>query len=1296
MPFNIFYSWQAKRVTTYNRNFIEKCLKDAIKQLKKEMKDESPDYYLDRDTKDIPGRPNIPTTIEEKIRNCDVFVGDVTYVAYINTNQERANRSIWDKVRGRNKWVQEGVYSTNVAEELGIANGALKGSERIVTVMNTAYGTPDQLNFDSKQFKFPLTYHYDEKTTPDQVTKEKDKLVGGLKQRIKKILESNHERQKEHFYPFVTWKTWETLFTRPFPFEKTEYIQQLFQTIKEYINTPKTIFRLCGLSGIGKTRMLFECFLNPETGHPDILANKILYVDVNEQSDSTIINKVKQLIQLKENKILIVDNCSKDLHNTLAPLIENDNSELSIITVSTDPEEKVAELDAKRNTRLMILQNQSCKEIVTKILANNFKGLHEDEQKLLVDFSSGVSFVATLMAENPDRGQYQPGTLTQENVVKRLLGPLFTDEISKAVIYACSLFSKIGFSDELEHQIEKISLDNDLFNVKTDHLNPQDVEEWRKNKFKEICRHLLERQLLEKKGRTYTFRPSPLAVRMAEVWWKDCTVEKFKRILPVLKEVDLIESFCEQFRYLKHVENAQAIVKNLCDDFFSSAEVLNTAVGSRLFRSFVYVNPIACSSALNKAFLNLPKEELEKIKEGRRNLVWALEKLCFRPETFIESTKVMATFSIAENENYGNNATNQFRQLFHIQLPGTAANLDERWKIIEFCFNNNEDYQSLGVQALGSALTVAHFSRMGGAEEQGDSIPLEDYKPSGQEVYQYWQKAINKLEKLSQQQGPFKERAVAILKEQFYGLCAQGAGKLIIPVIASLITTGQYNRMEARTQIQFILNSGRVFEKKSIEELEKMLEDLYPKDFSEKFKITVQSPSYEEYVDDESENSHGQKLASKIDKLSLEFIQQKDKWNEIIDSFLIGHIAEGFNFGKSIANQISSSDVKELLDLYLKKIKTASTENRNISIPIGILSAYKDKELARTVFHKLLDDEQLKYMSFAIAKAAELPATDFASLLDYAEKGDFPTTFFGEFMYGWGLRHLPQEELIDVLQRMRKLKNGGNAIAFLILASWTNGDKEAFSKFSALLREMIMQDSDIILSHLQNSMDIFYYSETVSKILNEKEDKEVAKKIIEVIIDEANHLEHYYSKENNFRKLLNILQEKYFPILWEAISKMYLNIEEYGLAAFHFKQLLGSQHDYNYQSEGLLFGGDSKKFEIIFEWCKINRERELYWIAELLPIFDTVRSEQSNWHPYALKFIDEFGEDEHFLSAISAKLGTYSWVGSVVPKLKSDKALFEKLLDHRNEKVRNWARIHIEDADKRIKWESNRDEEGIL
>ncbi|MEJ8819458.1 hypothetical protein [Lacibacter sp. H407] len=1294
MAFKIFYSWQSKTQVKYNKYFIEECLKEAIKQLKREMKDDSPDFYIDRDTKDVPGLPNIPTTIEEKLLFCDIFVGDISYVAYIDTDEENAKRTLKEKLLGKNKWVQEGVYSTNVAEELGIAKGAVKGSERVVTIMNTFYGSPNQLNFDIKQSRFPIEYEYSDSTSNEQRLLERKKLVTGLKERIKLILQTELERQKPQFEPFYNWIIWEKVLKRDFPFEITDYIKDVFSQIRT-LNIAKTVYRICGLSGIGKTRLLFECFKHNGENIPEEITNKILYVDLKEDDDKNILKAVKKLVQNNENRILIIDNCPKQLHSDLVPIITNVNSKLSLITVSINPDERVEEVDTDGITKMLIIDNQQCKETVTKILANNFSELDDAEKDLLVDFSSGISFFATLMANNPNRGKSQPGSLGRRDMVERILGELILDNDSKAVIYTCCLFSKIGFNDELSYQADNLAEFEDLCAFKVQATDPAESSELKRNKFREICKILIEKQLLERKGRTYAFRPSPLAIRMAEEWWKQCTLTKFQRIIGFLKANNLVESFCEQFQYLRHVENAQIIVKDLCDGVFSSAEVLNSNVGSRLFRSFVYVNPTACSKALVKAFLNLSKLQIEELREGRRNLVWALEKLCFREETFDEAVKVMAAFSVGENENIGNNATNQFLQLFHIFLPGTTTNLERRWRIVEYCLAKDENYVMLGIRILNSSLAVGNFQRMGGAEDQGDPIPLVDYNPSGTEIFEYWKKAIDKLSEFAFNKGQYSEKAIDILLENFYGLSSQGAGQIIVPVIERIINEDLIDKMEARKKVQFVLNSKRIFDTSILAELQRIFESLTPISFFEKFSIYVQSPSSDEYFPEDSEGGH-ESLLKKIDNVANDFYKEKEYWNELSDNLVAGNIYEGFNFGKALSKIISSDSEKlDLLKLLISKLLDIPKESRNISVIIGLLSGVDDKQIHVEIFNEFLSSTQIRDLSFAIARSIELPFEEINKLLIQTKEGIFPTSQFSSFEYGWGIKHLDFPKVVLIIDTLRSIDNMGKAVSFFTLMKWSHANPDIWDIYKLKIRELVLEDSKDIFETMQGTMDYYYWSDPIIKLLDEIDDSEFADFILTLIIDQCKDFEGFYSKENSFYRVLEKIQEKYFDSFWQHVSDLYNNVSEFGLAAFHFKSLLGSRQDAYANSEGLLFKGDKQKFEIVFEWCKGKNLSVVSRIAELLPIYLANGDGSFDWHPYARKFIDQFGESKEVLGYISAKIGTYSWIGSIVPKLERDLMLFKRLVDHPLENVRIWADLHVQDLEKKIKAESDRDADEI-
>src|SRR5262245_5962387 len=80
----VFYSWQSDSPSKFNRSFIERALKEALKRLRSdaalELALRNTTIELDKDTQGVPGSPPIVETILKKIEECAVFVADVTYV----------------------------------------------------------------------------------------------------------------------------------------------------------------------------------------------------------------------------------------------------------------------------------------------------------------------------------------------------------------------------------------------------------------------------------------------------------------------------------------------------------------------------------------------------------------------------------------------------------------------------------------------------------------------------------------------------------------------------------------------------------------------------------------------------------------------------------------------------------------------------------------------------------------------------------------------------------------------------------------------------------------------------------------------------------------------------------------------------------------------------------------------------------------------------------------------------------------------------------------------------------------
>ena len=69
---------------------------------------------------------------------------------------------------------------------------------------------------------------------------------------------------------------------------------------------------------------------------------------------------------------------------------------------------------------------------------------------------------------------------------------------------------------------------------------------------------------------------------------------------------------------------------------------------------------------------------------------------------------------------------------------------------------------------------------------------------------------------------------------------------------------------------------------------------------------------------------------------------------------------------------------------------------------------------------------------------------------------------------------------------------------------------------------------------------------------------------------------------------------------------------------------------------------------------------------------------------YCKRLIDEFGNIKEVLDRLGANMNSFSWSGSIVPLLESNKKLLESIMDNSNPIVLEWAQQNINELSKRI------------
>jgi hypothetical protein len=159
----VFFSWQSDLSNTSNRNFIEDCIKKAIKEMKQKSRYQLI-LSLDRDTTNTQGTPDIANTIFEKIDKACFFIADISL---INGSSRKYKKT----------------PNPNVLLELGYAVHKL-GWERVICLFNTDFGKLSDLPFDLRNRRI-ITYQ-----TGINKLDQKKKLVLLIKQ----IFEENYKK----------------------------------------------------------------------------------------------------------------------------------------------------------------------------------------------------------------------------------------------------------------------------------------------------------------------------------------------------------------------------------------------------------------------------------------------------------------------------------------------------------------------------------------------------------------------------------------------------------------------------------------------------------------------------------------------------------------------------------------------------------------------------------------------------------------------------------------------------------------------------------------------------------------------------------------------------------------------------------------------------------------------------------------------------------------------------------------------------------------------------------------------
>lgn len=1058
-----------------------------------------------------------------------------------------------------------------------------------------------------------------------------------------------------------TWSDWSHQGEyKRFSFIADEDRKAAVDSIKPLLNVPGKCARIVGLSGLGKSRLAFEAFRDVD--ELDDFSKRVVFVDAC--ANPAILGLVTDWVQCGLEGIIVVDNCDISLHEKIRREIQRSDSKLSVLTLDYN-------FDRASQTvfiQLKQLPDENIKQMLVPVYGEQISDLDR-----IVSFAQGFPQMAVLLADARLENEPEMGRLTDDDLAHKMLwGGRAHDEKDEKILKGCALFDRFGLDDEASPEYEFIA---------------RKVVEVGADEFYDCVKRFEERGIIDRRGRFAKLVPKPLAIRLAAEWWRRTRPQKQMELIESEMPGALVESFCDQVSRLDFLPEVKALTEELCGPHapFGQAEVILSNRGSRLFRAFVEVNPMATSNALSNVLKPLSEDDLVSIADDiRRNLVWALEKLCFHEECFEEAAKSLLFLASAENESWSNNSTGQFKQLFRPFLSGTEAPPELRIKVIDNALGSGKDtFRKLAVGALEQAIDTHGGSRAIGAEYQGSGEPLREWRPKvWGDVFGYWEQALLRLTNLVVEGDELASDAKAAIAQHIRGLMQNGQVDILDTIIRRIVETDGPLWPEALNSIKDSLRyEGNKMPAEGKAKLIDWIHLLTPSDLAERLKLYVTNPPFEHekgsdghYIDIAAQNSKAlaEELSSNLEDLF-----------PYIDTLLIGEQRQAYWFG---TNLIQHPDNWE--PLLLKIIEAVlMIDKPNINLLLGILNGIyrSDPSIWEDIVDKLYEGERLLPFYANLIASGEVKPAQLNKLIELITHNKIPPCCANIFSYGRPLEHLSTDIVNQFALNLAKISNDGAWVALEILSMYCHGNPEKFINCKPAFVEIVIK-LNLDKNNKHSQLDVYHWHDIVDNLLSSEGPefaKAITRKILESCSDKLDYSDLWHYVKPATRKLFKLYGRDVWPIFADSIR----NADP--LKEYRLTQLLSSEDRFNKKETSVLADLPD---DLLREWCAKEPEIAPEFVARST---DVLLEDKDGYQisPRAKFLLDNYGSNDRVLSSLSANIGSFGWTGSLVPYYQKELAALETIKEHGTAKVREWVNRRIVYLNKMIDKETLRDEE---
>lgn len=490
--------------------------------------------------------------------------------------------------------------------------------------------------------------------------------------------------------------------------------------LRRTLKAPRSVVRLLGQSGMGKTRMV-QALFDARIGQEALPEHRVVYGDAGEsEMEVTPLSMARQLIEAKDNTILVVDNCPSQMHGQLTALCLEPDARFSVLTIDFD-----IGADQPDKTTVARLERAG-NELIERLLRHRARHLNLADIRRVTEFSEGNTRIALALANTAETS----GSLANLESAE-LLDRLFLKGRREA--------------DPVLHQVARVASLVYAFFVEGD-PDPgelvvlSDLAAISEVTFLDKLGDLLERGLAQQRGRQRAILPQALAIHLAK--------DALGRILPsrlfsvfTASPPRLRMSFVRRLGVLHERPQAAAVAQLLLAPSQTLAHPARE--DKEAIETLAHLAPLVPQRVLEilQAYVGRygATQTIIYTNEAARQITALLCQLTYEANLFDAAARLLAQLVIGQDESRMiEQLRPRFTQLFQALRSGTEAAPAQRFALLDdLLASPDAQTRLLGLHALRSTL-VTHPNNHGSVEPFGARRRTSGWGPQDDEEVSAW------------------------------------------------------------------------------------------------------------------------------------------------------------------------------------------------------------------------------------------------------------------------------------------------------------------------------------------------------------------------------------------------------------------------------------------------------------------------------------------------------------------------------------------------------------------------------